>query len=67
MGVSFNDPDIEDSDVIWYNIVATEMYKSIIQNEGLISVNDELETASCYVELHRKSLIDLFYMLFEIF
>ena len=55
MGVSFNDPDIEDGDVIWYNIVATEMYNSIIKNEGLISVNDEFGTASCYVELHRKS------------
>ena len=54
LGVWFNDPDVEMYDIIWYNVLASEMYKSLYLNEGFISVDKKFETASCYVELHRK-------------
>ena len=53
MGVWFDDPDIEMEDIYWYNILAKEIKKSLHQNEGLISVDREYKTKSCYVELHR--------------
>ena len=53
MGVWFNDPDVEMNDIIWYNILAVEMLKSELQQEGLISMGEQFETISCYAELHR--------------
>ena len=54
MGIIFNDPDLELSDVHWYILLAETMEKSLIKNEGLITVNRKLNTKSCYVELHRN-------------
>ena len=54
MGVWFNDPDVEMDEIIWYNVLAREIFKSdCILQEGLISKNEEFGTASCYAELHR--------------
>ena len=54
MGVWFDDPDIEMEDIYWYNLLAKEINKSLRKNEGLISVDREYKTKSCYVELHRN-------------
>ena len=56
MGVRFNDPDVEMDDIFWYNILAEEMCVSFLNKEGLISVDPDLGTKSCYVELHRIGL-----------
>ena len=53
MGVWFNDPDIEMDDIYWYNVLALEIRESLRLNEGLISIDREYNTKSCYVELHR--------------
>ena len=55
MGVWFDDPDIEIDDIYWYHFLALEIENSLRKNEGLVSVDREYNTKSCYVELHRKS------------
>ena len=52
MGVWFNDPDVEMDDIIWYNILALEIFASVPE-KSLISTNEEFGTGSCYAELHR--------------
>ena len=54
MGVWFDDPDIEMDDIRWYNILAKEIKNLLDLNEGLISIDREYKTKSCYVELHRN-------------
>ena len=54
MGVWFNDPDIELDDIFWYNILAAQIEMSLKDGNGLISIDEELNTRSCYVELLRK-------------
>ena len=54
MGVWFDDPDVEMNDIYWYNTLALQIRKSWIKNEGLISIDQEYNTKSCYVELHRN-------------
>ena len=54
MGVLFNDPDVEMKEIYWFNTLAQEMVKSLQNDEGLISIDEELKTQSCYVELHRN-------------
>ena len=54
MGVYFNDPDIDLDDIYWYNFLACQIFDSVYENEGLIAFDEELNTHSCYVELHRK-------------
>ena len=56
MGVFFNDPDVDLDEIFWYNELA-ENIKVNEENEGLISIDEKLNTRSCYVELHRKGLI----------
>ena len=58
MGVYFNDPDVEWSDIYWYNTLAEkiEEYKEK-SDYGMISFDEELEAYSCCVELHRKGTI----------
>ena len=58
MGVFYNDPDLDLDDIFWYNQLALAIYGSLEENEGLISIDEELNTHSCYVELHRKGLIN---------
>ena len=52
MGVFFNDPDVDLDEIFWYNQLAINL--SLQKNQGLISIDEELNTRSCYVELHRK-------------
>ena len=54
MGVWFNDPDIELDDIFWYNILAGQIEISLEDGNGLISIDEELNTRSCYVELLRN-------------
>ena len=54
MGIWFNDPDIEMNDIFWYNNLSQEIHNCAIEGErGLISVDPDFGTRSCYVELHR--------------
>ena len=53
MGVCFNDPDIKMYDIYWFNNLAWQMTLQDT-NEGLISIDEELQTRSVYVELHRN-------------
>ena len=57
MGVWFNDPDIEMNDIFWYNILAQQIYNN--DTEGLISIDPDFGTKSCYVELHRIVFLNL--------
>ena len=59
MGVFFNDPDVDLDEIFWYNELADAMNASLQQKEGLISVDEELNTRSCYVELHRKGYFSM--------
>ena len=54
MGVFFNDPDVDLDEIFWYNELATAIDMSLERNEGVFSIDKELNTCSCYVELHRK-------------
>ena len=54
MGVLFNDPDLELSDIYWYLVLAEMMQVSLQNNEGLITVDQKRNTKSCYAELHRN-------------
>ena len=53
MGIFCNDPDVDLYELYWYNQLAMTIDKSLKKNEGLISIDEELNTRSCYVELHR--------------
>ena len=53
MGVWFNDPDIELDDIFWYTTLVTEIKCSLIKKKEEISVDEKLNTYSCYVELLR--------------
>ena len=57
MGVMFNDPDVDLDDIYWYNTLAFQIMGTINEIDGLIVFDEELNTYSCYVELHRKGLI----------
>ena len=59
MGVFFNDPDVDLDEIFWYNRLACTIFESLELNEGLISIEEELGTGSCYVELHRKGKSEL--------
>ena len=59
MGFWFDNPDIEQDDFCWYDILAREIWKSFKNQEGLISFDEELKSRSCYVELIRKSKMNL--------
>ena len=54
MGVWFDDPDIEMEDIYWYNLLAIQMQGSLLLNQGLVTIDKEHNTKSCYVELHRN-------------
>ena len=59
MGVVFNDPDLELEDVYWYVVLDELMEISLQKNEGLVTVDQKLNTRSCYVELHRQSQLNM--------
>ena len=54
MGVCFTDPDINIYDICWFGQVGIEIKRSAKSNEGLIFEDEESQTISCYVELHRN-------------
>ena len=54
MGVLFNDPDVNDDEIHWFNALAFDIRESLRKKEGLISIDEKLGTYSCYVELHRN-------------
>ena len=58
MGVLFNDPDVGFDDICWYDQLAGAMEESLSKKEGLVIVDEELKTLSCYAELHRTSFIN---------
>ena len=60
MGIWFNDPDIEMYDICWLNVIAREIDRYLYSNEGLITIDDELDIRSCYAELHRIWIKKLF-------
>ena len=59
MGVVFNDPDLELDDIYWYVVLDELMKISLQKNEGLVTVDQTLNTKSCYVELHRQSELNM--------
>ena len=52
-GIWLSDPNIDFDEYIWYDCLADQMLNSLVREEGLIYINDEFNTQSCYVELHR--------------
>ena len=56
MGVWFDDPNLDIYDICLFNLLAQRMGISLELNEELISVDNELQTKSCYVELHRSCI-----------
>ena len=61
MGIVFNDPELELSEIYWYHVLGGMMESSLARNEGLITVDKKLNTKSCYVELHRDREFHSFY------
>ena len=55
MGVMFNDPNVEVSDLCWYNLLAEQLQR--MENGELVSRDKKRNTLSCYVELHRNGLV----------
>ena len=52
MGVWFDDPDITFDDLCWFNLLADQINYSLYKHAGVISVDENLQTRSCYAELH---------------
>ena len=67
MGVCFNDPDVEIYDIFWFNEITMQMTSSLNKNEGLISIDEELQIRSCYVELHRNGELNSIELIFQKF
>ena len=65
MGLFFNDRDIEMSDIYWFNCIAFDIECSIINNDGLVMIDEESKTKSCYVELHRIGTLKIFTVLLK--
>ena len=53
MGVWYDDPVRDVYDVAWFGTLALEMEKAS-KTEGLISIDKEFKTKSCFVELQRN-------------
>ena len=53
MGICYNDPILDVYDIHWFSVLELEMETSILKKEGLIMQDEEFETLSCFVELHR--------------
>ena len=56
MGVCFNDPDVEIYDIFLLHEIAREIARSY-ENEELISIDQELQIRSYYVELQRNGYV----------
>ena len=55
MGFLFDDPRNGTAEINWIQLLGAVMEHSVQQNDGLVFVEAELKTLSCYVELQRKS------------
>lgn len=67
MGVWFDDPDIELEDIFWYNLLGMEIELAWGRNEELVSIDEEYNTKSCYVELHRNGELNSIELIFQKF
>ena len=54
MGFLFDDPRNTMLEIYLIQFIGQLMAESLKQNEGLVEVNDQLKTQSCYLELHRN-------------
>ena len=58
MGILFNDPDVDIYDICWLNQLELEIEIYLAENDGqpgeFISIDDELNTRSMYIQMHRK-------------
>ena len=57
MGVFFNDPNVETSDLCWFNLLATQLEEAMMgkeEDKELVTRDKKRNTISCYVELHRN-------------
>lgn len=57
MGVCFNDPELEVYDFTWFTTLRLEMETAFNKNEGLILMDEEFNTCSCFVELQRNLVL----------
>ena len=55
MGFLFDDPRNKTLEIYWMQLIGLLMEESLKKNEGLVEVNHQLQTQSCYIELHRYS------------
>ena len=59
MGVFFNDPNVETSDLCWFNLLATQLEEAMMgkeEDKELVTRDKKRNTISCYVKLHRNGL-----------
>ena len=54
MGFLFNNPRIQRADIYWFQVFGIAIQESIDKNDGLVTVDENWKTKSCYVELHRN-------------
>ena len=57
MGACFTDPVRDVYDIAWFGYLEIEMVLSLTENEGLVSEDQEFDTRSCFVELHRIGIL----------
>ena len=57
MGAWFTDPVRDVYDIAWFGYLEIEMVLSLTRNEGLVSEDQEFNTRSCFVELHRIGIL----------
>ena len=55
MGACYKDSMNNIYEIAWFSTLELDMETSIVKKEGLISIDKEFNTRSCYVELHRKA------------
>ena len=55
MGFLFDDPRNGLADKHWMQLLGMLIESSIENKDGIVSVDGEFKTKSCYAELHRKS------------
>ena len=55
MGFLFDDQRNKTLEIYWMQLIGLLMEESLEKNEGLVEVNHQLQTQSCYIELHRNS------------
>ena len=56
MGICYSDPKVDVYDIHWFSVLELEMETSVMKKEGLIIKDQEFNTMSCFVELHRNAV-----------